>query len=67
MPRAQSCTLNPVGTMVWNELDGERTVGQLAVDLRDQFTDVGMAELESDIAAFLRELLGLGLVVDAAS
>ncbi|MET0908894.1 MAG: PqqD family protein [Ilumatobacteraceae bacterium] len=58
-------TLNAVGTVVWNELDGRRDAAELAADLLDRFVDVGFDELRADIAAFLDELAVLGLAVDA--
>ena len=59
-------TLNPVGSMVWNELDGVRDAAALAAALHDRFTGVGVDDLRDDIAAFLDELATLGLAVDAA-
>ena len=59
-------TLNPVGTIVWRELDGRRDAAALADDLLPRFTGVGVDELREDIAVFLAELVQLGLAVDAA-
>jgi hypothetical protein len=56
-------TLNPVGTLVWEALDGERDPSGLAADLHARFTDVALDELVADIDAFLAELAALGLVV----
>lgn len=58
-------TLNAVGSMVWNELDGVRGPAELAAALHRRFTGVGLDELRDDIAAFLDELATLGLAVDA--
>lgn len=58
-------TLNPVGTLVWNALDGERDSGQLANDLVATFEDVTVEQLEDDINAFVEELRSSGLVVEA--
>lgn len=58
-------TLNPVGTLVWNALDGERDSGQLAKDLVATFDGVTAEQLEGDINAFLEELRSSGLVVEA--
>ena len=57
-------TLNAVGTVVWNELDGLRDASELAADLLDRFVGVGIDELRTDITAFLEELSALGLAVD---
>ena len=59
-------TLNPVGSLVWNELDGVRGPAELAAALHDRFTGVSLDELRADIAEFLDELATLGLAVDAA-
>ncbi len=59
-------TLNPVGTMVWNELDGRRDVDTIAADLLPHFTGVDLDVLRADIAAFTDELVTLGLAVDAS-
>jgi hypothetical protein len=59
-------TLNPVGTIVWNELDGRRDVATIAADLLPRFTGVDLAALQADIAAFTDELVALGLAVDAS-
>jgi hypothetical protein len=64
---AELITLNPVGSMVWNELDGERGPAELAAALHDRFAGVNLDELRADIAEFLDELAALGLAVDAAS
>lgn len=59
-------TLNPVGSLVWNELDGRRDADELAASLHEKFAGVELTELRADVAAFLDELVELGLVVDAA-
>lgn len=55
-------TLNPVGTLVWNALDGERDAAALADDLVGNFEDVTRGELERDIIDFLSELARSQLV-----
>jgi hypothetical protein len=57
-------TLNAVGTLVWNELDGEKDVPALASALLGRVTGVGMEELVADIGAFVASLADSGLVVD---
>jgi len=59
-------TLNPVGSVVWQELDGQRDASALAADLHDRFTGVDVEVLREDISVFLAELVELGLAVDAA-
>jgi hypothetical protein len=55
-------TLNPVGTVVWEALDGEREASELAADLVDRFDGVSRSQLEVDIAEFLTEVDAVGLV-----
>jgi Coenzyme PQQ synthesis protein D (PqqD) len=55
-------TLNPVGTVVWEELDGRRDAVELAADLIGRFDGVTLAQLEADVAAFLAEISAAGLV-----
>jgi len=55
--------LNPVGTMVWEALDGPLDVGAIADSLANRFEDVSLAQLVSDLGEFLDELAELGLVV----
>jgi hypothetical protein len=59
-------TLNPVGSVVWQELDGRRDAAALAADLHERFEDVDVEVLREDITMFLTELVELGLAVDAA-
>jgi hypothetical protein len=63
---AELITLNAVGTLVWEELDGTRDAGQLAEALVPRFDGVTRAELERDIEAFLAELSAAALVAPAA-
>jgi len=55
-------TLNPVGTLVWNALDGGADVGTLADRLLPELTGVTRDVLARDIDAFIDELASLGLV-----
>ena len=55
--------LNPVGTMVWEALDGVSAASAIAESLATSFEDVSLEQLESDIREFLDELAGIGLVV----
>lgn len=56
-------TLNPVGTLVWEALDGRRDAGALAAALIGRFTGVTLEALTADIAGFLAEVEAAGLVV----
>lgn len=55
-------TLNPVGTLVWSALDGERDAAALAGDLVGDLDGVTLAQLETDIVDFLSELASSRLV-----
>ena len=58
-------TLNAVGTIVWEALDGRRGPAELAADLVGRFTGVSIDELTRDIADFLAEADAAGLLVRA--
>jgi len=55
-------TLNAVGTLVWEELDGEREAAELAAMLVERLEGVTLPELERDITEFLAEVDAVGLV-----
>ena len=57
-------TLNPVGTLVWEELDGRRGPAELAAALIGRFDGVTEPEIERDIEAFLAEVESAGLVCE---
>jgi hypothetical protein len=54
--------LNEVGSWIWAHLDGTRTPSDLARALCEEF-DVGLAEAEQDVAAFLVRLDEAGLLI----
>ena len=56
-------TLNPVGTLVWQLLDGDRTCDELTELLLPKVRGVTIEQLEVDVASFLDELVGAGVVV----
>ena len=55
-------SLNPVGSVIWKEFDGERGVAELARDLIDQFDGVDEPALAEDIDAFVASLVSAELV-----
>jgi predicted thioredoxin/glutaredoxin len=61
-------TLNRVGSLVWQELDGAKTVHELVDAILPSIAGTTADELERDIATFLHELVETGLVTahDAA-
>ncbi|MEM5790032.1 MAG: PqqD family protein [Syntrophobacteraceae bacterium] len=48
-------TLNDTGQAIWQKLDGERTLGEVAQLLSLQF-DIPLAQLEQDVLGFASEL-----------
>ena len=57
-------TLNPVGTLIWEALDGTADAGTVAERLLPQLDGVTRDELVRDTEDFLRELLELGLATE---
>jgi hypothetical protein len=53
--------LNPVGSRVWELIDGQRGVGEIAARIAEEF-DVDAAAAAEDVEAFVGELLSRGLV-----
>jgi hypothetical protein len=60
-------TLNAVGTMVWETLDGVREAPELAALLHHQLEGVSRRDLERDITGFLAEIAAAGLVARAGA
>jgi Coenzyme PQQ synthesis protein D (PqqD) len=58
-------TLNGVGTLVWETLDGTLDVDGVTDRLLPQFTDVTRDQLALDVAAFVEELAAGSLVVES--
>ena len=58
-------TLSVVGSMVWEELATQGDPSAIAQNLLPRFDDVSLEQLESDVRAFLDELVELALVVPA--
>ena len=55
-------TLNEVGTLVWQALDGVRGPAEIAAALMDRVDGVTLAEFERDIDTFIAETYAAGLV-----
>jgi len=62
---AEIITLNPVGTLVWEALDGERDVAGLTAHLLPRLDGVTDDQLRKDIAEFIGELDAAGLIIGA--
>jgi coenzyme PQQ synthesis protein D (PqqD) len=56
-------TLNELGTLVWQSLDGGHEVGTLADELAGRFPGVSRQQLEDDVRAFLSDLEDSKLIV----
>lgn len=53
--------LNDVGAFVWDRIDGERTVAELANDICGSFA-VDLPQAEVDLLAFLQQLKKIGAI-----
>ena len=53
--------LNETGSRIWEWLDGEPTVGELAARMQSEFK-VDKEQAQADIIAFLEELVARGMV-----
>lgn len=53
--------LNPVGSRVWEMIDGRRSVDEIVDAIAREFT-TERATAATDVGAFVRELLDRGLV-----
>lgn len=55
--------LNPVGVMIWEALDGDRTLGDITTMLAGEFPEVSADTIEADTLSLLQALLDHELVV----
>lgn len=53
--------LNPVGTRIWELIDGQRSVDEIGQQIAQEF-DVDPAQAQADTEGFIRELLTKQLV-----
>ena len=53
--------LNPVGSRIWDLIDGQRSLEQIAGVIVHEF-DVAPEQAAQDVEAFIRDLLDRGLV-----
>lgn len=65
-PQGQIKVLNEVGARVWSLADGTRTVSDIAAAICAEY-DVAPDEAESDILAFVTELVERGIVSISAT
>jgi hypothetical protein len=54
-------TLNELGTMIWQLINGQATARELAEAVKNEY-DVGDAEAEKDVVDFLHSLEDAGLI-----
>jgi hypothetical protein len=59
-------TLNSVGTLVWEALDGTRDRAELSRVVAARHPSTPAAQVDADVRAFLDELGGLGLLSESA-
>lgn len=57
--------LNPVGSRIWELIDGRRSVEAIAAIIVGEF-EVGPEAAARDVGAFVRQLLDRGLVIPVA-
>ncbi len=57
----QIYSLDPVGTFIWQQIDGTRTLADILAVLVDAY-DVDQDEARVDLIEFVNELAGRGLV-----
>lgn len=55
--------LNLVGGLIWQQCDGEKTLVDIASELAREFS-VEQAEVESDVAEFVAELVERGWLIN---
>jgi len=64
---AELITLNPVGSLVWDLLDGTRDVDAVITGVAEACAPVERASVDPDVRSFLLELVDLGLIVEATT
>jgi hypothetical protein len=57
-------TLNEVGALVWELLDGQTPLGDIRAAIVQEF-EVGPEDAEADLLAFLQQLAIVGAIVEA--
>jgi hypothetical protein len=59
-------SLNETGKIIWDRLDGEKSLGDLVNELSAEF-GAPAEEIEEDVIGFVAELLKRGILVDISS
>ncbi|MGB0387105.1 MAG: PqqD family protein [Ardenticatenaceae bacterium] len=55
--------LNTIGVQIWEQLDGKRSLSQIADDLVEWYPEVERARIEADTLTLIQALLDNDLVV----
>ncbi len=56
-------TLNETGRVIWERLDGKRTLKEIAAELASEF-DAPLEEIERDVAGLVDELIKRKMLVE---
>lgn len=56
-------TLNDTGKVIWDKLDGKKTLKDVAIELSHGF-DTTKAEIEKDILGFTEELIKRKMIIE---
>ena len=57
-------TINETGKVIWRQLDGQKTLKEIAAELSREFEDPA-GEIVEDVTGFVEELLRRGMLVEA--
>ncbi len=56
-------TMNDTGRVVWDHLDGKRTLKEIGLELSGKY-DAAPGQVEQDVAGIVQELLNKNIVVE---
>ena len=59
-------TINETGKVIWRQLDGQKTLKEIAAELSEEF-EAPAGEIVEDVTGFVEELLRRGMLVEATS
>ena len=59
-------SLNETGRVIWQHLDGKKSLNQIVSYLADQYS-ASHEEIEKDVRGFIRELLRRKMIIDAGT
>lgn len=61
--RSEVKVVNPVGILVYRLLDGKHSIAEIVAQVTKEF-DIGAAEAEADVQAFVGELADHGMLAE---